>query len=211
MSSEKLLQVFASNIPDKVSEVNVKEMFSCCGRIEEMRAQYDQEKGEKGYLITYSKVTSARSACALDGSDLAGVKITVTGNIAEVDKAAADARVVGGVEGMKAVLQEQQTATPGEQLMSLIQNNQATATGVTTTVAQLAEEQEVKNSGPCRICTSNLHPTESCPTLDSVSTSSSSSSSHRKRRKRSSKKGKKDSKRRSNSSKKDKKSSRRRR
>eukprot|EP01060_Flectonema_neradi_P008825 TRINITY_DN16313_c0_g1_i1.p1 TRINITY_DN16313_c0_g1~~TRINITY_DN16313_c0_g1_i1.p1 ORF type:complete len:216 (+),score=50.43 TRINITY_DN16313_c0_g1_i1:164-811(+) len=209
VSDDALRQVFVSRLPEEASEANIKEMFACCGRIEEIKPQYDAGKGEKGYLVVYTKVSSARSACALDNSVLAGVNIKVTGSIVQKDQEAASDQVVGGVEGMKAILEQQSTATPGEQLMSLIQNNLATASGVTTTVSELAEEQR-KQQEPCRICTSKLHPTEGCPTLDTVSTaSSSSSSSGRKRRKRSSKKEKKSS-RRSTSSRKEKKSSRRR-
>ena len=66
------------NVSQKASEDNLGAFFGYCGKVRELRQQYDRAKDEFCWSVEFDRAEAARTACMLHGTQLLGTEITIT-------------------------------------------------------------------------------------------------------------------------------------
>mmetsp|Transcript_104649 Transcript_104649/g.180376 ORF Transcript_104649/g.180376 Transcript_104649/m.180376 type:complete len:154 (+) Transcript_104649:48-509(+) len=76
--SQDARTVIVFNVSPKASEDNLSAFFGYCGKLKDIRQQYDRAKDQFCWLIEFERAEMARTACMLHGTTLLGTELTIT-------------------------------------------------------------------------------------------------------------------------------------
>eukprot|EP01063_Lacrimia_lanifica_P018561 TRINITY_DN25465_c0_g1_i1.p1 TRINITY_DN25465_c0_g1~~TRINITY_DN25465_c0_g1_i1.p1 ORF type:complete len:222 (+),score=118.81 TRINITY_DN25465_c0_g1_i1:101-766(+) len=194
--------VFVTGVTDRVPETNLRQLLEYCGKVEDVKKQYDKESGAMGYLVVFVKVAGASQALALHGSPLDSQPISVVSEagvaapLTSAQQAWKDEQELLASDPSRLALRHM---TPVEQLEALMKR---TLEEEVKQDEAAGKPREVKITEPCYLCGSKKHLPVDCPIMKatmkdnaSSSDSSSYSSSRSTRKRKRSKKDKKEKKR----------------
>eukprot|EP00667_Euglena_gracilis_P025261 EG_transcript_29538 len=76
--SQDARTIIVYNVSQKASEENLTAFFGYCGKLKNLRQQYDRTKGEFCWSVEFERAEMARTACMLHGTILLGSEIQIT-------------------------------------------------------------------------------------------------------------------------------------